>query len=71
MAIISVSTLKAAFESGDTPTGSDFANLIDTTYYFPNSATGVVTGLTLTVSTSGIPVLLNGQTLYIPLFTAS
>jgi len=71
MAIIPVSTLKAAFESGDTPTGSDFANLIDTTYNFPNSATGVVTGLTLTVSTSGIPVLLNGQTLYIPLFTAS
>ena len=71
MAIISVSTLKAAFESGDTPTSSDFANLIDTTYNFPNSATGVVTGLTLTVSTSGIPVLLNGQTLYIPLFTAS
>ena len=26
MAIIPVSTLKAAFESGDTPTGSDFAN---------------------------------------------
>ena len=45
MAIIPVSTLKAAFESGDTPTGSDFANLIDTTYNFPNSATGVVTGL--------------------------
>ena len=71
MAIISVSTLKAAFESGDTPTGSDFANLIDTTYNFPNSAATVTTGLTLTVSTSGIPVLLNGQTLYIPLFTAS
>lgn len=71
MAIISVSTLKAAFESGDTPTGSDFTNLIDTTYNFPNSAASVTTGLTLNQTTSGIPVLLNGETLYIPLFRAS
>ena len=71
MAIIPVSTLKAAFESGDTPSGADFTNLIDTTYNFPNSAASVTTGLTLTQTTSGIPVLVNGDTLYIPLFRAS
>ena len=71
MAIISLATLKSAFDSGDTPTGADFTNLIDTTYNFPNSAASVTTGLTLTQTTSGIPVLVNGDTLYIPLFRAS
>lgn len=71
MAIISVTSLKNAFATGDTPTGADFANLIDTTYNFPNSAATVATGLTLVQTTSGIPVSLNGDTLYIPLFRAS
>lgn len=71
MAIIPLAQLKEAFQSGDTPTGSDFANLIDTTYNFPNSATPVTIGLSLTQTTSGIPVLLNGETLYIPLFKSS
>ena len=31
MPIIPISTLKSKFESGDRPTGSDFADLIDTT----------------------------------------
>jgi hypothetical protein len=71
MAIISLNTLKAAFDTGDMPTGSDFTNLIDTTYNFPNSAASVTTGLTLVQTTSGIPVTVNGNTLYIPLFRAS
>jgi len=33
MAIISINTLKGKFESGDIPTGADFADLIDTTSY--------------------------------------
>ena len=33
MAVIPISTLKTKFESGDRPTGQDFADLIDTTSY--------------------------------------
>ena len=33
MAIVPISTLKTKFESGDRPTGQDFADLIDTTSY--------------------------------------
>jgi len=33
MAIIAINTLKSKFESGDIPTGADFADLIDTTSY--------------------------------------
>jgi hypothetical protein len=33
MAIVSITTLKTKFESGDRPTGQDFADLIDTTSY--------------------------------------
>jgi len=33
MAIIPINTLKTKFESGDIPTGQDFADLIDTTSY--------------------------------------
>ena len=33
MAVISITTLKAKFESGDRPTGQDFTDLIDTTSY--------------------------------------
>ena len=33
MAIVPISTLKGKFESGDIPTGQDFADLIDTTSY--------------------------------------
>ena len=53
MAIISISALKDAFAAGDAPTGSDFTNLIDTTYNFPNSASAT-TGLTLVQTTSFI-----------------
>jgi len=70
MSIQSINYLKSRFESGDAPTSADFTNLIDTTYNFPNSAASVTTGLTLTQTTSGISVLVNGETLYIPLFRA-
>jgi hypothetical protein len=33
MAILPINTLKTKFESGDRPTGQDFADLIDTTSY--------------------------------------
>lgn len=33
MAIVPITTLKTKFESGDRPTGQDFADLIDTTSY--------------------------------------
>lgn len=33
MAVIPIATLKTKFESGDRPTGQDFADLIDTTSY--------------------------------------
>lgn len=33
MAVIPISTLKTKFETGDRPTGQDFADLIDTTSY--------------------------------------
>jgi hypothetical protein len=33
MAIVPITTLKSKFESGDRPTGQDFADLIDTTSY--------------------------------------
>jgi hypothetical protein len=33
MAIVPINTLKSKFESGDRPTGQDFADLIDTTSY--------------------------------------
>ena len=33
MAVISITTLKTKFESGDRPTGQDFTDLIDTTSY--------------------------------------
>lgn len=33
MAVIPITTLKTKFESGDRPTGQDFADLIDTTSY--------------------------------------
>jgi hypothetical protein len=33
MAILPITTLKTKFESGDRPTGQDFADLIDTTSY--------------------------------------
>ena len=40
MAIISITTLKTKFESGDRPTGQDFADLIDTTSYRAESLGG-------------------------------
>jgi len=40
MAIVSITTLKTKFESGDRPTGQDFADLIDTTSYRAESLGG-------------------------------
>lgn len=37
MAIIPIEELKTKFETGDIPTGQDFANLIDTTAYHADS----------------------------------
>jgi len=41
MAIIPINTLKTKFESGDRPTGQDFADLIDTTSYRAEALGGV------------------------------
>lgn len=73
MANTNISALYAAFAAGKTPSGEDFKNLIDSTYGFPSSASnyGLVTGLTLTQGTTGLPVVVNGTTYYIPLFVAS
>lgn len=40
MAIIPITTLKEKFETGDRPTGQDFADLIDTTSYRAESLGG-------------------------------
>lgn len=40
MAIIPITTLKTKFESGDRPTGQDFADLIDTTSFRADSLGG-------------------------------
>lgn len=40
MAIIPITTLKSKFETGDRPTGSDFADLIDTTSFHADSLGG-------------------------------
>ena len=40
MAVIPISTLKGKFETGDRPTGADFADLIDTTAYRADSLGG-------------------------------
>jgi hypothetical protein len=40
MPIIPISTLKSKFETGDRPTGADFADLIDTTSYRADSLGG-------------------------------
>ena len=37
MAIVSISELKAKFETGDVPTGQDFSDLIDTTAFHADS----------------------------------
>lgn len=71
MAVLPSGSLKSAFGDKTTPTGSDFNNLIDSTYGFPTSAVNFVTGLTLTPSNTGLPVNINGTTYYIPLFVAS
>jgi hypothetical protein len=73
MANVSISNLYNAFATGKTPTGDDFKNLIDSTYGFPTSAGNynIASNLTLTQSNSGLPVILNGVTYYLPLFRAS
>ena len=40
MAVLPISTLKAKFETGDTPNGADFTDLIDTTSYRADSLGG-------------------------------
>jgi hypothetical protein len=40
MAVLPINTLKAKFETGDRPNGSDFADLIDTTSYRADSLGG-------------------------------
>jgi hypothetical protein len=40
MAVLPINTLKAKFETGDRPTGSDFSDLIDTTAYRADSLGG-------------------------------
>jgi hypothetical protein len=40
MAIIPINTLKSKFETGDRPTGSDYADLIDTTAFRADSLGG-------------------------------
>ena len=40
MAVLPINTLKAKFETGDRPTGSDFTDLIDTTSYRADSLGG-------------------------------
>ena len=40
MAVLPINTLKAKFETGDRPTGSDFSDLIDTTSYRADSLGG-------------------------------
>lgn len=70
MSVLSKAELLAAFAAGTTPTGSDFTNLIDSTYGVPSSASNYTTGLSLTQSTTGLPILINGTTYYIPIFTA-
>lgn len=37
MAVISINLLKSKFETGDRPTGADYADLIDTTSYYATS----------------------------------
>jgi hypothetical protein len=70
MAVLPSGNLKSSFASKTTPTGDDFSNLIDSTYGFPTSAVNFSTGLTLTQGATGLPVVINGATYYIPLFTA-
>jgi len=40
MAVLPINQLKAKFETGDRPTGSDFSDLIDTTAYRADSLGG-------------------------------
>jgi len=74
MAIIPVSTLKDAFAGGDTPDSNDFINLIDTTCALPSATNSNIgstytTNLTLVQGMTGIPVVINGGTYYLPVFT--
>lgn len=51
MAVISIPLLKTKFETGDRPTGSDYADLIDTTTWYGISLDDRVESLELTAST--------------------
>ena len=72
MAIVPLSDLKTSFSSGHIPSSNDFANLIDTTSALPSG--GIIgsvytTNLTLVQGTTGIPVVIGGNTYYLPVFT--
>lgn len=74
MAIISISDLKNLFAAKKTPSSNDFADLIDTTSALPsgnNLGSDFATNLTLSQSTTGIPVVIGGSTYYLPVFTVS
>lgn len=51
MPVISIPQLKAKFETGDRPTGADYADLIDTTSYYATSLESRVEALELTDNT--------------------
>lgn len=70
MSVLSKNDLLTAFATGKNPSGSDFTNLIDSTYGVPASASNYTTGLSLTQTTTGLPITLNGTTYYIPIFAA-
>jgi len=71
MSIISKQELYTSFSAGHIPTSSDFVNLIDSTYGFPTSASNFTVGLTLSQGSTGLPVLINGTTYYIPFFSTT
>ena len=74
MAVLPINDLKNVFATGDTPTGSDFANLIDTTSALPsatNLGSTYTTGLTLVQGSTAIPVTIDGVTYYLPVYTTA
>jgi len=71
MSIVSKQALYDSFSAGHTPSSNDFKNLIDSTYGFPLTAINYTTGLTISQGSTGLPVLINGTTYYIPLFNTT
>ena len=74
MAIVPLSDLKNSFSSGHIPGANDFADLIDTTSALPsgvNIGSVYTTNLTLVQGMTGIPVVIGGNTYYLPVFTSA